>query len=234
MVSVLNKSTVVTDDEVSKIVAATNLVLSRDFAPDYERLGPDQGHWKCRVGGHDRIQSVLVDEDKDVPGALAYHDLTDGRPILVTMAKTILDSGGTTFGPDGVLSAHLHEVEETFNDAACNLIARGPDGKYRWREVCDAVQGEDYEITPGSGMYAPNYCKAHWFNPDSPDQDLDFQHSRTEPFQVAPHGYQVVADCGPETQVGGELPIIVDADGQQRGAGPNAWRTLRITGISGI
>lgn len=230
MVSVINRSTVVSDSEIARIVELTNLVMARDFAPAYERLfGP--GHWQYVVGGNHRIKSYFVDTDKDVPGALAFHDLQAGVPVLFTLAGTILQTGAAMFGPDGVLSAHLHEAEETFNDAACNLTARGPDGRVWWREVCDAVQGMDYKIG-GTDAYAPNFCKAHWFNPDSPDDDVDHVGGLSEPFTVAPHGYQVVASCGGEQQVGGlSQPIVVDADGNQRGGGPNAWRTLKITGV---
>lgn len=231
MVSVLNKSTVVSDNDLSKLVELTNFVMARDFAPAYERLF-GANHWQFVIGGTNRIKSYIVDRDADVPGALAYHDLRNGKPVAVTMAATILDSGASMFGPDGVLSAHLHEAEEMFNDAACNLIARGPDGRYRWREVCDAVQGEDYEVGGdyGKGAYAPNFCKSHWFNPESPDDDLDFQRSRSEPFEVAPQGYQVISTCGDETQVFGK-GYIEGADGAQRGGGLSAWRTLHLTGI---
>ncbi len=219
MPAVLNRSTVVTDAEVDRIVEHSNAWMVGDLAPAFGREP-----WTVTNGGNAYINSVLVDEDKDVPGALAWHDLTStGHPVMVTMCKTILDAGYSMFCDGGVLSATLHELAETFYDPYVNAIAQGPDGRYWWREICDAVQGMDYNIAVGGGVYAPNFCLPHWFNPDSPDSNVDFQGGLDAPFTIAKDGYQVTSSCDAGTMIHG-------ADGEQRGGGVNAWRTLKLVG----
>ena len=131
MPAVYNRSTVVSDDDVRKMVTACDTQMKRDFCPNHE-LAP----WHLTFGGRAFIHFYVVDEDRDVPGALAYHDY-DGRPVGVVLAKTCLEAGAS------VSSALSHEVLETRVDAFCNATHRNSDGWSYWREVCDAVQTVD-------------------------------------------------------------------------------------------
>jgi hypothetical protein len=93
MVAVANHSTVVNEAELSTMVKACDTQM-RGFCHDWE-LTP----WAVKVGGRAYVHVVIVDEDKDVPGALAFHDLVNARPVGVVMAKTILETGASVLGP---------------------------------------------------------------------------------------------------------------------------------------
>lgn len=194
MPSLLNRSTVVTDDECKRIASVCDQALA-EFCRDWE-LAP----WRVTFNQKAWISIVIVDEDKDVPQALAYHDLlSTGHPVGITMAKTILDAG---MGLDGVCSATDHESKEIRYDPYCDILWTGPDGKNRWGEVADAVQAWSYKI---DGLDVSDYCLKSWHNPKI-GGPYDKLRLLDRPFQVGEGGYQVLSTQGPETQVNGERP----------------------------
>lgn len=207
MPSVLNRSTVVTDDECRRMAAACDVQLRVDFCPAWE-LAP----WRVWFDRGAYIYMVVVDEDKDVPGALAYHDLQDGRPVGVVMAKTCLDAG---LGLAGVCSALSHEILETRADPYCNYGSENSDGWEYWLEVCDAVQRSGYLI---DGLEVSNFCLKHWFNPEG-DGPFDFMGNLDGPFSLEDGGYQVRRRPGSDSTVHGEAPAY------------HGWRSLKRVGL---
>ena len=190
MPTVYNRSTVCTDHEVAVWADAVQFQLNEQFARAWD-LGP----WALVADGSPRyISFYVVDEDKDVPDALAYHDY-DGRPVGVVLAKTCLEAGAS------VSSALSHEVLETRVDAFCNATHRNSDGWSYWREVCDAVQTQEYNV---SGVTVSNFCRPHWFAPGSAFP-YDWMGTLSRPFEVAPGGYQVRHKDLSESTVFGRL-----------------------------
>jgi hypothetical protein len=204
MVAVINKSTTVADEELRAMVDACDEQMS-EFCRDW-----DLRKWNVRVGGDGYVKVVVVDKDTDVPDALAYHDLQDGRPVGIVMAKTVLDTGATVLGPGGVSVALSHELLETRADPYCNYDAGNwLDGFDYWLEVCDAVQAGDYAI---NGVHVSNYCRKSWFNPQAEqlaskqDPPYDRLGVLSKPFTIADGGYQVRNRPGEEAQVWGSAP----------------------------
>ena len=208
---VLNRSSVVTDEEAARMAAACDVQLVEHFCPEWE-LAP----WRVRVNTRAFIHMVLVDEDRDVPGALAYHDMNGDRPVGVVMAKTVLDSGGSMFGPGGVAAALSHEILETRADPWCSFGVEDGRGWEWWLEVCDAVQSTDYAI---DGVHVSNYCLKDWFVPGRDSGRYDRLGQLSAPFTIDRGGYQVRRQPGSESQVTGKAPAF------------HGWRTLKRVGL---
>lgn len=203
MVSIHNHSTVVKDADLAAYADACHFQMI-DFCRDWQ-LVP----WSVRIGGNDDVQFVVVDEDHNVPNALAYHDLdnTTHRPIGVVLAKTVLDAHDT------VSSALSHELLETRADAFCNLTAQDADGWSYWYEVCDAVQADSY-TQHGTRVPVSNYVLRSYFLPHASGLGVDKLHALTRPFSVGHGGYQVRHRDGAETQITGSKPAY------------HGWRSL--------
>ena len=164
---------------------------------------------RAGAGAHDiqsgEIACAIRDSLPDVPGAVAYHDVTGKEVPVVFLARTECTSLLT--GPDSVSSALSHELAETAGDAACNLWAR--DTKYEWaHELCDAVQEWGFAV---DGVAVSDFVLPAFFAPGS-DGPWNFLATRaktnalTAALQTAPGGYQIRSTAGGhEVQVQGKI-----------------------------
>lgn len=214
MVAIINRSDQVSSSEVKAIADACDVQMG-EFCRDW-----DFKKWNVKVGGDGYVKLVLVNTDADVPGALGYHDLTDGRPVGFAMTDPTLQQGASVLGPGGVASVVSHELLEIRLDMYCNFSAMSFDGWVYWLEACDAVQSTDYDYA-GMGVHVSNYCRKAYFNPQAgtltskQDPPYDRLGKLRGPFTVDQGGYQVRNRPGAEAQVNGHTP-------------PNhGWRTLQ-------
>ncbi len=150
MVSVRNDSTVVSDAAVAAMAEACKIQLARDFCPAW-------GHTKWDVTTtilSNHIQAHIVDDDASVQGALAYHDDESGKPVIVVMAKTILDNNGTVLaGPMSVSSALSHEIVETRADELATFGAYNYNDQWEYAlETADPVENTAYNIPTSHGL----------------------------------------------------------------------------------
>jgi hypothetical protein len=91
----------------------------------------------------------VVNSIPEAPNDLAYHSVSaDGMPFCRIGWQQVRAEGGALTGPNGLLSAISHEVAEACVDPDCTLTAAMPDGTRTSLEVCDWVQGLDYEELP--------------------------------------------------------------------------------------
>jgi hypothetical protein len=124
----------------------------------------------------------------DVPGALAYHTVSGGRPEIVVsleLAQKVGDSFSVAFG---------HEVLEMLCDRWCTATVADGTGKFWIREVCDPVQTQSYKVSvDGVSVDVPNFVGPRWFDPKR-SGPLDFLGRLSEPWEVAPGGYAQYAD----------------------------------------
>lgn len=223
MVSVRNDSTVVKNSDVEAMAAACKIQLARDFCPAW-------GHTKWDVTTtilSDHIQAHIVDDDKSVPGALAYHDDTSGKPVIVVMAKTILDAGGTALkGPLSVSSALSHEIVETRADELASFGAYDAENDWEYAlEVADPVENTAYDIQTIRGpVSVSNFVYRHWFELGSAPPYDHLRHL-SRPFQIEKGGYVVRWKEGAAAQV-------FNDQGERSGlpAG-HGWRTLKRVGL---
>jgi hypothetical protein len=187
-IDVLNKSTALTDDEVSQALTAFGKQANSDvssawgldqvaleFVPSSET--PSAAHWW-----------LVVLDNSDQAGALGYHDLTTaGLPISKVFAGT-----DKQYGYNWTVTA-THELIEMLVDPWLNLCAVGPDRRVWAYEACDPVEADElgYEI---DGVLVSDFCLPAWWEPPRDGVPVDFRGHVTKPLQLAKGGYAQYLD----------------------------------------
>lgn len=195
-INVENRSRVVSDLEVRKMVQAANLWLP-NVAKAHgvsSRLvkfrQPEPGCWRFFV----------LDEDSQVQDALAFHSEEQGVVTGYVLAKTILDNGGAKLWRDAVTptvaSAFAHELAEALLDPTCNLWASSSDTLMVALEVCDPVQGRvvPVQLPDRTKVGMSDYVLPAWFDPQATRGPFNAANTLQAPFQVEHGGYVVQLD----------------------------------------
>lgn len=190
LVSVINQSKRISHEDAAAMTAAVGKQLARDVAPLYGLMPalefvqpggtPTPGGCPC----------YLMDEP-DVDGALGYHDEdAQGVAYIKVFVNPTLDNGGTVkTGPNAVSVTLSHEVLELVGDAPANKWVDGPSGNDFAYELCDAVEGDSYEI---DGVSVSNFVLQAFFDPHAEKGSrFDFLGKLGRPFTMTPGGYQI-------------------------------------------
>lgn len=186
-VNIINASTVVSDEEAARVVAALSLQVARDFAPAWGVYAELIFTPKGGVIMEGAWQLIILD-NSDQAGALGYHDLTrQGMPIGKIFAKTDID-----FGLAWSVTAS-HELLEMLIDPSINLTAFVEDEKgprlYAY-EVADAPEDDQfgYQI---DGILVSNFVYPAWFEGFWKPDETKFDHRGLihNPFELLPGGY---------------------------------------------
>lgn len=191
-IAVMNRSTVLTDDQVSATIVALQTQVHRDFAPvwgiDADVIfvpgskKPSGGAWW-----------LTVFDTSDQAGALGYHDTTsEGLPLGKVFAKSDIDSGSSW------TVTMSHELLEMLGDPEINLTAfvqnDETSGTLYAYEVCDACEGDQFGYKIGN-VIVSDFVYPAWFRPSSgKGAQLDFQKKITKPLQLLTDGYIGVFD----------------------------------------
>lgn len=147
------------------------------LAKQQARLAKWYGHEPCRVefttelGEFDdpgAIDVRVVETHGDAPpGAIAWHTVENGRGTIWVLWGAVQASGGTLKGPNGLYSAISHELCETAEDEPCDetvpLPGDGADPLRTSLEVCDWVQGSDYEEDGSPGIWLANAVGSYFW-----------------------------------------------------------------------
>ena len=189
IISVLNPSTVMSDEEVEALLPIMqkqligfrdewNVDAQLDFVP--KDVTPPAGSWWL---------SVL--DSSDQAGALGYHDVTnEGLPLGKVFAGTDLEHGyqvSVTFS---------HELLEILVDPEINrcvfLQRKDGSGLIVAYESCDAVEADElgYQI---DGVQVSDFVTPKWFMPGFPGP-YDFLDRCERPLQLLAGGYISVYD----------------------------------------
>ncbi len=184
LISVINQSTRVTDDDCAKMVHSIGLQLARDVAPVWGRVpalefvpnGVKPGGIPCTIS-----------DTPDVPGAAGYHDEgADGIPYIKVFT---FDGGSALTGNQAVSVTLSHEIIELTVDAPANKWADTQDGSDRAYEACDAPEAQTYDI---DGVTVSNFVYQAFFDPKAqPGEKVDHLGLITAPFMTPPDGYQI-------------------------------------------
>jgi hypothetical protein len=145
--------------------------------------------------------ALVLMETADQSQALGYHDLTpDGLPLSKVFVKTTLADG------QRVSATACHELAEMLVDPALNLTVQAPDGTVYAYEVCDPVEGAEFEL---DGLSMHDFVYPSWFQGFWPEGSVRFDHlgRLTKPFALLEHGYMPVFRDGAWTKVFGSLPM---------------------------
>lgn len=199
-IAVMNRSTVVDDDEGHAVAHSVHKQIREDYAKawgtsahiDYypKDKEPPTGHWQ-----------VVVLDNSDEANALGYHDLTvSQRPLGKVFAGTDKQVGA-------LWSVTLsHEVLEMLGDPDINDLSPDNRGRIFAKENCDAVEADDlgYDL---DGQRVSNFVYPAWFSPSAEGQQqiglaqqgVTFDHKGLlgSPFELAPGGYISYTDTWP-------------------------------------
>ena len=200
MITVVNQSKALTDHEVEAMVHAVGVQLARDVAPIW---GLTPALEFSADGSVAALSSpCFIIDQPDVEGALGYHDEDEaGVSYIKVFTAPTLENGGTAFtGPESISVTLSHEICELIGDGPANKWADGPDGSDFAFELCDAVEGDAYEI---GGVSVSNFLYPAFFDPKAaPGSKLDFLGKLHKPFDMTAGGYQIKrTEPGKESEV---------------------------------
>jgi hypothetical protein len=184
LISIVNESSRVTDAEIEHMVHALGIQLSRDVAPIWGQV-PVLEFAPSGVIPNGIV--CTVSDTPDVPGAAGYHDEgDDGKPFIKVFT---FEGASSLVGPDALSVTLSHEILEVVGDAPANKWADGPGGADYAFELCDAVEGDTYEI---DGVSVSNFVYPAFFDPKaSKSAKLAHLDTIAGPFLMSPRGYQI-------------------------------------------
>lgn len=206
MITLVNKSTLVSNSDVSLMARACAAQIRFHVAPEWRRQvmpviyaidenSAPPGSW---------IIGVL--DDPDQADALGWHTEENGKYFGKVFAKPVLDNGGDSLTKNlSVSSVASHEVLEIFIDPACNRWASSSDGSYAIsEEICDPVESVSYPINVGNKkIMVSDFVTERWFDSQA-SGPYDLLGQCQQPFEVLPGGYVVKLEAGQVSQVFGD------------------------------
>lgn len=182
LIAVLNHSTLITDEEIAPIVAASQKAVDEHFEPAWGATArlrqipkgepPPEGAWW--IGFFD---------NSDVANALGYHDVTDeDLPLGKAFVATVQHY-------DASLSVDFtHELFEMLADPYIMLDVQIDKRGTRYaHEVCDAVEADElgYRI---DGVLISDFVTPEWFAPHF-DGPYDYMKQVKHGLELLPGGY---------------------------------------------
>jgi Domain of unknown function (DUF4062) len=207
-VAVKNESTMVSDEEVTAVMAALQTQVRRDFAPVWgvdaeltfiaKHAEAPPGSWK-----------LVIEDDPRYPGAVCYHTLTDeGLPeVRVAVRAAKQAQWEWTMGAS-------HDLLEMLANPRLNLTifdsADGRKGRLYIREICDPVSSARlaYQI---DGATVSNFVYPAWFESFRKPGSTQFDHRGhvNAAFEVAPGSYVNFCEV---TESSGWRPVFTPED----------------------
>lgn len=178
-VTLINKSTRVTDADVAFVIPALQTQVTRDFAPSW---GVDAQIVQDQAPSLTAWPLYLLDT-ADVQGALGYHEDPTGVPDGKVFVGTTLDAG-----LDWRITLS-HELLEALADPTCRSVRRYLPFWYAL-EVGDPVEHDSfgYQI---DGVWVSDFVTPAWFGPARRGVRYDFAQHCLAPRVVLPGGYQL-------------------------------------------
>ncbi len=201
IISVVNHTNgKISDEQLQHAIRAINRQIAEDFEP-YWSLGATlrlEGRSEKKPSKLNMLDLrgdaiIYVWDKTDTSGALGYHEQNArGIPygfVFMELAKSLGESWTVTLS---------HEALELIADPQVNLLVMGPHPEnadrtvFHWYEMCDAVQGETYEI---NGVAVSNFVLPLYFTgSDEPGGRNDFlgtlhKGKALNSFGVNPGGY---------------------------------------------
>lgn len=222
-VVVVNRSTLVSQDNAIKAVAAVQRQINEHFMPAWG-IGMALGV----LGEGDPVPENhwlhFLYDDSAQAGALGFHEVTaQGFPVAYTFVRTTLDAGlywQPTFS---------HEVLELLADPFCFSLVYNPYAKqFEWLEVGDPVERFEYDI---DGVPVSDFVLPTWYG-SAGNPPYSFLRKPDGPFELTRGGYkgivhpngtvtQEVARRNPHAAEPREIPAV----------GSRRWRRIARHGL---
>lgn len=187
-VSLINRSTVLTDSQVQSAIHGLQTQVHRDFAPVY---GIDADIAFVPKTSNTPTDSWVLGifDNSDQAGALGYHDLTaNGLPLAKVFAGSDMKAGLSW-----TITAS-HELLEMLGDPDIDLTvfiqSSSTSGILYAYEVCDPCESDSLGYNIG-GTLVSDFVFPTWFESfRSPGSvQFDLQNKISKPFQILPGGY---------------------------------------------
>mgnify|MGYP001061228774 CR=1 FL=1 len=200
IISIVNRSKSLSDEEVHTAIRAINRQIACDFEPYWSfgatlrlegSLGDKPDKEKLPELRGDAI--IYLWDDTDVADALGYHWANNrGIPygfVFTKLCKQLKESWTATLS---------HEALELLGDAQGNLLVQGPHPEdpnrqvFHWFEMCDAVQAQTYTL---DGIEVANFVLPLYFTVEEQEGGRNDFLGRVKgrkalkSFGVAPGGY---------------------------------------------
>lgn len=191
-VDVIQESTVFSNDDLSKFVAAAQAAHDQDFGPVWntsvhlnavtDKASANPNHWW-----------LVVADTSDQAGALGYHELNPaGLPIGYAFAKTCLDAGTS------VTVDLSHELWEMLADPYCDECAISDSNQLWGYEVGDPVEDDACGFTVDgvllSDFVYPQFFQTGSTNGTPTPGPFDKTGSVSAAFSLATRGYAGILD----------------------------------------
>lgn len=175
--------------DMMRIAAALELQLYQHYAPFWQSSGVPVDVFGSLADVPEDASPLVVLDDADTAGALGYHTLTpDGRPYGKAFLAPLLANGGTlTQGPNSLSVTLSHEALEMVGDPYTTFWGDANDGTETALELCDAVEGDAYEV---NGISVSNFLGPRWFRPGP--GPYDWLGRLQAPFTMTEGGYMIV------------------------------------------
>ena len=232
-ISVLNKSTCINNNDLSTMIAACNLQITRDFSPSWGKIAIPLVLETTENGLAATGARIYMFDNADQAGALGYHDETmQGLVYARVFAQTIMSYGLSPLyniaNPNNITVSSVlsHEVLEMLGNPYVDLWADGPlsngCSEYAY-ELCDAVESNIYIITvavprgrttTNLKVAVSNFLYPQYF--DTATQrgtKMDQMGLITHPYTMTSGGYMILRDPrGNEVELFGEhYPEVLKA-----------------------
>jgi hypothetical protein len=199
IISVINLSGgAVQDGELQRAIRAVNRQIAEDFAPYWGfgaqlRLEGKTGRGRAAIEPADmRGDAILYIRNERNPELDGVHEATVAGiaygTVFLEVSRDVKEDWTVTLS---------HEALELIGDPEVNLLVQGPHPTERrkvfhWFEMCDAVQGETYEM---DGVLVSNFVLPLYFTSSNErggrNDFLGTQHEAQtlRSFSVNPGGY---------------------------------------------
>ena len=195
LVTIENKSSVISDKECFNIAWANNYQCTYQFGRSPwniqahvqmlpKGMKPPVGAWNI----------VLLDHSPEA-GALGFHEDEEGTeiPFSDVFCETAKEYG---VSPCAVTS---HEILEMLVDPDVkNVKTATYKNKIYIKEICDPVQGNDYDLGDPygkkTGMMMSDFVYPSWFSPSKFSlSQKSYRRSIKRSFELSPEGYISIA-----------------------------------------
>lgn len=214
-------STLVADADVETMCQAIQIQLDLHVFPAWNIKGGTVSFYPSTTKAPGYAWTIFViDSDRQVAGALGFHEEQSDQIVGYIMCQPILSNGGAVLAYNAsnpgqyTVSATLsHEIIETCGDRFTNTYC--DDGNTSWcQELCDPVEQISYGVMVGSTNVAvSDFVFPSFFNPEATSkQNFPFNYLKSlqAPFTILSGGYAIQRTGGPgtETQVfGNAMPL---------------------------
>lgn len=180
---IINKATVVTDSDLLQQTIVCTKQAREHAAPVWGWTDPELEWLATDADVANDVAVGYALDDSDAASALGYHDALgpNGQPYFRSFYKTAKDNG-----VDGA-TVTGHELLEMLGDPDTDKWAPHTDGYDYAVELCDAVEGDEYEL---DGRKVTNFVYPSFFDPNG-QAPYDRMGLVKRPFETRPQGYQI-------------------------------------------